>query len=71
MKPWQKTARYCAIGFAAILIVNIIGWALGLAGLIFVSPETTISEESQSFEFSAEIKDLAIEIPAARLTIKD
>lgn len=70
MKPWQKTVRYCAIGFAAILIVNIIGWAFSLLGWIFVSPETVISEESQSFEFSSDVKDLEIEIPAARLTIK-
>jgi len=65
MKPWQKTVRYCAIGFAAILIVNIIGWAFDLLGWIFVSPETVISEESQSFEFSADIYKLDIEISAA------
>jgi len=70
MKPWQKAVRYCAIAFAVILIANIVGWALGLLGLIFVSPETAISDEPQSFEFSAEIKDLEIEIPSARLTLK-
>ena len=70
MKPWQKTVRYCAIGFAAILIVNIIGWAFSLLGWIFVDSDSVIAEESQSLEFSADVKSLEIEISMARLTLK-
>ncbi|MBO5702593.1 MAG: DUF4097 family beta strand repeat protein [Clostridia bacterium] len=70
MKPWQKTVRYCAIVFAVILIVNIISWSFALLGLVFGSPDTEIDLESQSFEFSADVKDLEIEIHAARFTLK-
>lgn len=70
MKPWQKAARYCAIGFAIILIANIIGWAAGLLGLILVDSDSVITEESRSFEFSADAQSLEIEISMARLTLK-
>ncbi len=70
MKPWQKAVKYCAIAFAIILIANIAGWLLSLGGLIFGVSSGVIAEESQSFEFSADIHKLDIEISAAAFSFR-
>lgn len=68
MKPWQKAVKYCAIAFAVILVANIVGWTLAVFGAIF-GTSSVIAEESQSFEFDANIDELEIEISAAAFTL--
>ena len=68
MKPWQKAVKYCAIAFAVILVANIVGWTLAVFGAIF-GTSSVISEESQSFEFDANVDELEIEISAAAFTL--
>ncbi len=69
MKPWQKAVKYCAIAFAVILVANIVGWTVTIFGAIF-GTSSVIAEESQSFEFDADVYELEIKISAASFTLR-
>ncbi|MBR4288200.1 MAG: DUF4097 family beta strand repeat protein [Clostridia bacterium] len=71
MTLFQKTVKYCAMAFAIFLIVSIFSGILGAIGLLdgFFGANGVL-EESKTYSASSEIKELEIEIAAAKLVLK-
>lgn len=70
MTTFQKIIKYCAIAFAILLIVCIIGGilsALGFIGGFF--GENAVTKEMNVYTISSDIKELKIDISAADFSI--
>lgn len=72
MTSWQKAVKYCAIAFAVLLIVSIIGGILTAVGsLNFVFGSSTSVGDMKTYEVSGDITGLYIEVGAAELVITE
>lgn len=71
MTNLQKIIHYLALACAVFLIVSLIGGLLSAVGLItaFVKPEKRL-ESAQSYEITDSVRELELDVGAARLTVK-
>lgn len=72
MTTVQKVIKYLAIALAALLAISIVSGVLGAVGLFSgLFEDDAVADEVQQYPVSGEITELAIEIGAADLYIKE
>ena len=71
MTTFQKVIKYCAMAFAIVLTVSIIGGILSVFGLFggFFGGDA-VTEDIKTFSVSADIQSLEVKIHAADFTVK-
>lgn len=71
MTSLQRVIKYCAVAFAAFLIVAIIGGICTAAGVVIglLDRDKDIAGPMQTYEISGQIENLDLEIGAAELQI--
>lgn len=71
MTTAQKIIKYCAIAFAIFLIVSIVSGILGaVSGVSYILGGKTTVTEMEIFPITSSVKELKIELSAAKLRLK-